>query len=559
MPVANRTFSTLGVRKIDAWLRCAPSTSTKIWITVVLLVVSAVFLFDRLDHYALWDDEALVALSAKGVLRTGDTSAVVDHNVVAYRDGILLKNLHDRSTPPLPAYLTAASFAFFGERAWAARFPFALFALACVILIVRWLWRAQASLLLWMLMGMAVIGNVSFFLFSRQCRYYAVAIAMSVAIAYLYIHWDGRRRTLAGIALLSIALFASNYLIYVALYVCLAADYLIWGRHGRRLKPGDWLVLVLPQILVCGAIFAVWNPLQTGNAAGYSLTGIADRTKLIWWNLRDANVCEFGVGLFWMAAPFLYFLRRDIWLLRAWLALIVYVVCISLLSPQVLTPTSAIADVRYLVPIIPLSMAIGVLVIRALCVGKHLWAALPLGLIAFGTNWLHGAGALNAAVPIGPRSTLVHYAGELASPPTDPFTVTARWINEHIPSGKTVWVRPDYQQYPLMFHAPKVIYAWQLSVPAAPQFRELEDIHFDGRVPMDYIIVFGPAVEDVRASLLEWRRTAGVEYEPIGTINHFWIDRYRPELFWRRFISYTDFDPESEAIYVFKRKEETGP
>jgi 4-amino-4-deoxy-L-arabinose transferase-like glycosyltransferase len=38
-----------------------------------VMVVSALLLFARLGHYALWDDEAAVVLSARAVWQTGDT------------------------------------------------------------------------------------------------------------------------------------------------------------------------------------------------------------------------------------------------------------------------------------------------------------------------------------------------------------------------------------------------------------------------------------------------------------------------------------------------------
>jgi len=62
-------------------------------------------LFIYLCHYALWDDEAKIELTSEGVLQTGDTSIVIGHNILAYRNGLLVRDRHDRSTPPLPAYL----------------------------------------------------------------------------------------------------------------------------------------------------------------------------------------------------------------------------------------------------------------------------------------------------------------------------------------------------------------------------------------------------------------------------------------------------------------------
>ena len=89
----------------------------------VILLLAGLGLFARLGHYALWDDEAGTALTAIGIWRTGDTSAVLDHNLFAYESGKDLRNLHERLMPPLPGYLTAPFVGLLGRNAWAARLP----------------------------------------------------------------------------------------------------------------------------------------------------------------------------------------------------------------------------------------------------------------------------------------------------------------------------------------------------------------------------------------------------------------------------------------------------
>ena len=76
------------------------------------------------------------------------------------------------------------------------------------------------------------------------------------------------------------------------------------------------------------------------------------------------------------------------------------------------------------------------------------------------------------------------------------------------------------------------------------QFAGLPEIHFRGREMPDYVVVFGPAVETIR----------GGRYELAATLDAYWRDEYRPELFWRRFADRAGFDRSREAVYVLRRR-----
>ena len=69
-------------------------------IAVAVLLLSVVLLFAQLGHYAFWDDEAGLAIPARGVWHTGDTSIVIGHNINAPRQGVLVRDLKDRVNPP---------------------------------------------------------------------------------------------------------------------------------------------------------------------------------------------------------------------------------------------------------------------------------------------------------------------------------------------------------------------------------------------------------------------------------------------------------------------------
>src|SRR5262249_47184703 len=100
------------------------------WIlTTVTLLVAGLLLFVRIGHYPLWDDEAQTCLISRSVARTGDTSAVLGQNIVAYRQGILIHDFKERTSPPLQFFLEAPFVGANGTSSGAARIPSALLGL----------------------------------------------------------------------------------------------------------------------------------------------------------------------------------------------------------------------------------------------------------------------------------------------------------------------------------------------------------------------------------------------------------------------------------------------
>jgi hypothetical protein len=532
-------------------------SSYRIILTIGVLILSAFMLFFNLGHSALWDDEATTALFGQSIWRTGDTYAILDHNIVAYNSGVELKNLRNRYLSPLQFYLVAPFVGCYPTSSWAARFPFAVCGLLTIGMMLLWLWKSRSLISTWLLMAAGILGNVSLMLYSRQCRYYAPVILFSVVLAFLYFYHNGRRWTLFLLALVSLMLFASNYLSYVATYVCLLIDYFFWGRKKRPFKFPELAIIFLPQILLGAFLASVYNPFGKNVWDNTSLSWGSDKITLFLWNLRELNSCELGVGAFIFLAPLLYIFKKDSRFIRCSFAVFIYVFVISLLSPQPISLLS-VAFVRYLAPLIPLCIFISVITIQTLTTRFKVLTVL-LAILAFGTNVLHGGPivgidrttSFSQIIAKGHfRSTILEFIQELISPPPSAYRDTADWINHVLKDNESIWVMPSYATYPLMFHAPKAKYAWLLQEETG-QFRGLPEIYFFGRIPPDYIIAFGPYNSEMKVRLDRMEKT-GIQYEIIKQIDRYWYDLTRPELFWHSFHEIRNYSS-LETIKIYKR------
>jgi len=315
-------------------------------------------------------------------------------------------------------------------------------------------------------------------------------------------------------------------------------------------KMADLAVLFAPSLAMGLVLLAWWNPFHTQIGHRFAHDTFLQRMTLFFWHWRDLNHCEMILGILLLPALWIACTSRDAWLRRALLALALYAIGVTVLSTQTITDTT-VSETRYFSSILPLLIAIEAITLLRLTnkISKPTWLAIPVAAIAFGTNLLHGG----LFFPEGVRFTIALFARELWNPPDDPYTATTAWINENVREGASIWVSPDYMAYPLMFHAPKAVYAWQLTPPPSGQFSGLPLIHFQRTVAPDYIIAFGPNATQVADTLLQWNCAT---YKAEAVINIYWKDLYRPELFWRRFEAIHNFNSNTDAIYILKRVEE---
>lgn len=498
-------------------------------VTAATLAVMSVLILARLGTYALWDDEANTALYGEAVWNTGDTSAVHGDNVIMYRNAVELDGtLHNRLVAPLGYYIDSA-FVRNTRSSWWARLPFALAGIGTIALLLHWFTRRDATRKAWAIAVLAMLGNISFILFARQARYYALAMLLTAGVVYCYEHRD-RPRHLAVGAVLAIALLATHYLAYGGLALALAVDYLAFGRKQQPVQMRA-IALVLAAQLVAGlVILSIWYPL--GKEIAPEAEGSWWVNRLVLWQamLRDANTCELGVGLLMIAAPFLY--RRDVMLARLFVGIVVAVGFVSCFSPQ--PDGMRLGDIRYIAFLIPAFAVLSVRVIDVLPVRPIF--AIALAAVAFHTTVLHRALAIGIedrgyAMPV--RSTTVAYLRELLDPPRSSYAATAAWLRTNTHSGETAVVFPDYASYPLMFHAPALVYGWQVTEARAHELG-VPPIQVTGAVAPDWIVAFdGPGRETLR---LDDGRVA--HYHQVVQLPVSGVDKSRPEMYWHHFTAF---------------------
>jgi 4-amino-4-deoxy-L-arabinose transferase-like glycosyltransferase len=526
------------------------SRSTYRWYCWGMMAVLLVLTGYELGHYALWDDEANTALLAAGVFETGDTVGLRGENLVAYRSGGELdEQLRARFVSPLQYYLAAPFVGLIGHTSCAARLPFWLLGVSTWLLVARRLRLLRVSPLVMVLAALACLGSVTAFLYVRQARYYALTLFFST---WAFDCWFFEPRNLKQslkLGLLCGLTFVSNYLNGVALVGALCID----GMHSEARRKGwdrgsqiaAWSCLLLISV----PVFLVWNPL--GKDVFDTANGVLDRAKLLFLNVRDLSGAEFFPTLLVPPALVLSFRRRDALLRSALLVLISYVVIMSMISPQPVR-NSIFADVRYLVPLIPLGLAIAVRTLW-LIFDKRPVLALAATLLCLNTSLITGWGSGD----FRPRVLLAFYVRELLGGYADPYRAASRWLNTNAPAGSHVWAQPGHMIYPLMFHAPSMRYVWQLDpererTASLVEANSLPLWHVKGKGELpQYVLTFRRDEETIR----ELRNTAtsiGKRYEMIAVLPVFWRDMYRPELFWRRFSPLIVSDPSVRGIQIFE-------
>ena len=520
----------------------------------------------HLHNTYFWDDEAHVGIIAKNFLATGRFTGWDGRNLFAFRNGTLLDNHLRIINPPLEYVITAAAFGLFGPSTWAGRLPFVIAGLLSLV-VLTWVVRdvIGKETRFWGYIVGGLAFSMPFLLNIRQCRYYALSLLFSL-LTYQSYRWCLRTKhwgAFLALAVWSSLGFYSNHLLGIAFLLALLCVHGLF--YARDFTAKDWqkvlvtIGLFSTATLPYALYYQIW---QRPDIPALELWYLR-KAKLLWWNLRDLNL----IGYFpWVAAAGVgFFLVRHhtqqrpvLRLLREWLTLgLSYVVCLALFSPQP-TERPTIADVRYLIPVLPFFTGIVGLLLGALH-EKMPVVALTLFLVNMTTN----------AFTLTPfhkelRWLLPAYLKEVHQDYPTSYRAVSQFLEHHATPDDLVFAYPPHANYPLVFYQGDrlkfcCLLTNQTQLPRHALARLPAPLFMEQHIP-DWFIAFGhhPVVTQLLHFFQQHPANASAggphsHFQLVEILDVYWRDTHRPELPWHSFGPKRDFDPHSEAVYIFKR------
>lgn len=350
---------------------------------IVVLALALPLLFLNLGGPLLWSDEADTAVFAQSILESGVPSAWDGRNFLDSDVGRRLSpDLVMVGTPWLPYYLNAASFALFGESAWAARLPFATAGLGTLALLYFLVLRAGGGRRAAFGAALLLLLSVQFLLYARECRHYPLNMLLCTGLLLSFLRLRDHPRD-PWLVLTAVLLFHTHPLPALAILGALAVLLVVHPdfvplRRAFALRLAIVLPLTLPWVAVAAR---AW----TANTAPLpSLAELGPRT--FQFAIESIAAIPYPGWALLLAAAWSALGRAQ----RAWLALAALVVAAhGALSVLALGEQMWVYGLRYVAGLLPVTAAVtGILVAGAARGRKPLYAAL---LLLFGLTHVPGS------------------------------------------------------------------------------------------------------------------------------------------------------------------------
>lgn len=545
---------------------------------IALVAVAAALALTGLGHVSFWDDESFVGIVARNLANTGHLTVWDGRNIYGPSDGGGLSSDLRNPNPPLDTILAAISFKLLGVSNFAGRLPFALCAVGTVIALIFLLRRvAPGADAFHLYCASALVFSVSFLLYARTCRYYALSMLLAVAVYLTYRKFleSSKPRELAALWILAVLLFYCHYMVCAAFLAALAVTHIVF--HRTQIAGRQW-ILVGASIALFAAVtvpYAIASHIQDFSYGAARDPWIVQRVKLIWWNFRDANLMAvlpwmLGVLLVVALARMRYkptdFDEKDmaVGLAAREIATITagYIFFLAMLSPQSLD-TTVIADIRYQAPVIPF---------MAVLTGAALWfvhrrapiaALVVLALTACTNIFTLAPQQLAVALPYTSefRWLLPAFIQEETHPYPTANEKVAQYLRANASQDDSVINAPTFEDYPMIFYVgDKIKVCCQLDhnspIPQSVVAKMNAPMYYEDNFP-DWIVAYS-ASRVANNTLAYFSRphvvagqTVARSYNLVDTLDIYCDQTNRPELPKHHFGPVTDFDRQRFQIYIF--------
>jgi 4-amino-4-deoxy-L-arabinose transferase-like glycosyltransferase len=409
-----------------------------------ILLLAAVLLFANLGRPRMWQDEAETALLGRNTLRFGVPRVWDGVNLVTQYYPLDFDRHLLFQKPWLPVYAVAASFALLGEGTAQARLPFAV----CGLLTVYLTWRVGARLTgersVGALAALLLTLSLPFILYARQCRWYTLAMALTL----LVIEGEQRLEEPRGwlrFGLPAGLLFHVNFLtLAVTLAGLLAGRF--WTRgFSRAVTPN-----VVRGLLVLGAAALPWMAAfpTFGFVADSASGGLGNVPRRVAWLFSDFNRYVLPLpGVIVLMATLGRDLGRTAWFRSLAAAFLVAVLLCALpLSTSLVT----IIGFRYVVNLLPVGAILFAAVLRE-ATRPRPWLLPALLAVHLGTYGL--ALPLSLWPPFTPaivRPDLLQLGRAVFVPPRGPIDGAVEFLQTQARPGETLFT--PYEHLPYQFY-----------------------------------------------------------------------------------------------------------
>ena len=408
-----------------------------------LLLGGALLLLPALGAVRLWQDEAETALLGRNALHSGLPRVWDGRNLVAQYYSLDFDRHLLFQKGWLPAYATAASFALLGETTLAARLPFVLTGLVTLLLCRRLALRLGGGELEAFLAAALLASSLPFLLYARQCRWYALAMALTLLLFEAEERLDESRGWLR-FGLAAAALFHTNALVCATTVAGLLCARL--ATRGRASLDVPLARGVAVAALLCAPFVLAFPPFAFAQQAT-QWRGYPGRLA---WIAGDFNRWALPLpGVVLMLALGRGAPLRDPRFRRL---LIAGGVAAALSAVPMWNGLVEIVGFRYAVNLVPVA---AVLLARALAaLPRPPWVALAALVLHLGTHALGYPLSRATGAPPDPlvRTDLADYLGSLRRPVKGPIDAAVEYLSPRVRPGEALFT--PYEQLPLQFYLP---------------------------------------------------------------------------------------------------------